>query len=112
MYIIVENGGAVMSKTEKIVLRIDADLKKEVEAILNCLGLSISSGIMVFLRQIAMRRELPFRVSLNKPTAGDLAVFSVSNVDEPMFNQDAKDTMSDLSRSFDDVDEMMKEILS
>lgn len=63
-----------MSKTATIRARIKPDLKREVEEILNELGLTASETINVLYRQIKLNRGLPFEVRIpNKLTARTLA---------------------------------------
>ena len=49
-----------MSKTATIRARIEPSLKREVEDILERLGLSASEAIQLLYRQIKLRRGLPF----------------------------------------------------
>jgi DNA-damage-inducible protein J len=53
-----------MARTAMINARTELELKKEVEAILNSLGISTTEAINIFFRQIKMRRGLPFAVEI------------------------------------------------
>ena len=53
-----------MSKTTTIRARIEPALKKEVEGILDELGLSASETIQMLYRQIKLRRGIPFDIAL------------------------------------------------
>lgn len=53
-----------MTKNSYINMRVNEDLKKESETILNNLGLSISSAIDLFLVQVINKKGLPFEVVL------------------------------------------------
>ena len=44
-------------------MRIDEDIKKQTEAILNQIGLNMSSAVNVFFRQIIKEQAIPFMVS-------------------------------------------------
>lgn len=88
-----------------IQARIDADSKKEAEAILNQMGMSLNEGIRVFIRQVIHHRALPFRPSL---------------IDEPneatqMAMQRADDYVRGKNREgfkkFDTVGELMADLL-
>ncbi|MDH5718968.1 MAG: type II toxin-antitoxin system RelB/DinJ family antitoxin [Spirochaetia bacterium] len=58
-----------MSKDATIQARINGDLKKKVEKILQKLGLSHSEAINVFYNQLEMHQGLPFSVKIpNKET--------------------------------------------
>jgi DNA-damage-inducible protein J len=53
-----------MSKTETIRARVDAELKAQAEAVLEELGLNASEAIRLFYKQIALRKGLPFDVTI------------------------------------------------
>ncbi len=53
-----------MTKTETVRARIEPKLKRDAEAVLSELGLSTSEAITLFLRQVTLRRGLPFAVQL------------------------------------------------
>jgi len=44
-------------------IRVDEDLKMEASAVVEGLGLNMSAAINMYLRQIVIRREIPFRIS-------------------------------------------------
>ncbi len=48
-------------KTSNVVARVEPDIKEKAEAILAQLGISVSSGINMFYRQIVLMNGLPFR---------------------------------------------------
>ncbi|WP_297834795.1 type II toxin-antitoxin system RelB/DinJ family antitoxin [Thermomonas sp.] len=50
-----------------IKTRIEPDLKDQAEATLNALGLDLSSGIRLFLRQVVLTQGLPFPLTLPSP---------------------------------------------
>lgn len=52
-----------------IKTRIEPELKQQAEATLNALGLDLSSGIRLFLRQVVLNQGLPFAVTLPSPNA-------------------------------------------
>jgi len=56
-------------KSSNVMARVEPEIKEEAEAILSQLGISASSGINMFYRQIIIWRGLPFRPSIptNKP---------------------------------------------
>jgi DNA-damage-inducible protein J len=53
-----------MNKDKAIQVRVEADFKEEVEAILSNLGLSTSQAVAIFLKQVKMHKGLPFEVRL------------------------------------------------
>jgi DNA-damage-inducible protein J len=62
-----------MARTAMINARTERELKKEVEGILQSLGLSTTEAINIFFRQVKLRRGLPFPVEI--PNDETLKVF-------------------------------------
>ena len=54
------------NKTANILVRIEPELKTEAETILSSLGLTASSAINLFYRQIVLNNGLPFGVNYPK----------------------------------------------
>ena len=54
-----------MAQTAQINFRIDEDVKKNAESVLNDLGLSMSAAITVFLKKVGRERRIPFDLSLD-----------------------------------------------
>ena len=54
-----------MAKTATITTRVDPELKANIEEILNQLGMNTTQAINMFLKQLELRRGLPFDVQLN-----------------------------------------------
>ncbi len=57
-------GFAYMAKTETVRARVEPELKRDAQAVLSELGLSTSEAITLFLRQVTLRRGLPFAVHI------------------------------------------------
>ncbi|MDD5092635.1 MAG: type II toxin-antitoxin system RelB/DinJ family antitoxin [Candidatus Wallbacteria bacterium] len=53
-----------MSRTAVITTRIDPEMKKRLDVILKCLGLSMSEAINIFCSQIILNNGLPFEVKI------------------------------------------------
>ncbi len=53
-----------MQKTATLNLRVDPDVKQSAESVLAQLGMSMSTAIDVFLRQVSLTGGIPFRVAL------------------------------------------------
>ena len=63
-----------MAKTETVRARIEPELKRDAETVLSELGLSTSEAITLFLRQVTLRRGLPFSVRIpNRETRKAIA---------------------------------------
>ena len=61
-------------KTEFIRARIEPELKRDVEAVLAELGISVTDAVTLFCRQIVLQRGLPFVIRIpNAETQAALA---------------------------------------
>ena len=65
-----------MARTAMINARTERELKKEVEGILQSLGMSTTEAINIFFRQVKLRRGLPFPVEI--PNDKTMKVFKDS----------------------------------
>lgn len=55
-----------MSKTASVYTRVDPEVKEQAEIILDELGISMSTAMGAFLKQIVLQKGLPFDVKLPK----------------------------------------------
>lgn len=53
-----------MAKTTMIHARVDAETKAQAQSVLNKLGMTLSEAIVLYLRQIAFHRGIPFEVKI------------------------------------------------
>ena len=53
-----------MIRTASVHVRLDETLKNDASAVVERLGLSLSSAITLFLSQVALRKEIPFTLSV------------------------------------------------
>lgn len=72
--------GFKMSKKTQLSIKIDSDLKKSVEIILDELGLTPSQAIKIFFRQVALQNGLPFIVKI--PNQQTVDAYSESRIHE------------------------------
>lgn len=64
--------------TTQINLSVDSTLKADVEEVLAAIGLTPTEAIRMFLRQIAVRRQLPLSVSEREIKAEPLPILELS----------------------------------
>ena len=60
-----------MAKTDTLNIRIEPELKREVESTLDDLGMNIAEAVTIFLKQVVMNEGIPFEIrkpKLNKET--------------------------------------------
>jgi len=87
-----------MAKTDTLHVRVEPSIKQKAEKTLNDLGLSISDAINVFLNQIVLNDGIPFEIkktNYNKETIKAI--------------EDTKNGKN-LSKTFDNAEEMFKEL--
>ena len=53
-----------MTKTTAITVRLDPQLKKDAQAVLNELGLTTTQAVSLFFKQISLNKGLPFAVEI------------------------------------------------
>ena len=86
-------------ETANVQIRMDAALKKEAEETLKSMGLTMSAAVTLYFRQVVNQRRIPFEI-----VAPD-----VPNDTTRKAMKDAE-RGKNLSRSFDTVDEMWKDL--
>ena len=58
--------------TTNLNVRVDENLKKTADTLLNELGLNMSTAINIYLKQIVRENGIPFEIKLDKPNAETL----------------------------------------
>ncbi len=87
-----------MAKTDTLHIRIEPSVKQRAEETLKDLGLSITEAINVFLNQVILNDGIPFEIR------------------KPRYNKETIQAMEDtkngknLSKTFDNVNEMFEEL--
>ena len=87
-----------MAKTDTLHIRVEPSVKQKAEKTLNDLGLSITEAVNVFLNQVILHDDIPFEI--RKPRYNRTTTKAI------------KDTKKgkNLSKTFDNTDEMFKEL--
>jgi DNA-damage-inducible protein J len=80
----------------------DVELKKQAERLFNELGMNMTTAFNIFLRQAVRQQRIPFDVALDTHAETLAALEEVERM--------KKDPT--LDKTYTDVDEMMKELLS
>ena len=98
-------------KSANIYARIEPDTKKQAEDILSSLGVSASSAINMFYKQIILKKGIPFDVTLNSNKPVDISLMSEEELSaelEKGYNQiaegkvrSAKEAFADLYKKYD-----------
>ncbi|MBN2285495.1 MAG: type II toxin-antitoxin system RelB/DinJ family antitoxin [Tissierellales bacterium] len=85
-----------------ITIRMDEELKRQAEDLFSDLGLSMTSAIIAFTKQAVREQRIPFIISRNVPNAETIA--AINEVEKMKINPQ-------VYKGYDDVDEMMTELL-
>jgi DNA-damage-inducible protein J len=81
-----------MSRTANIFARVEPEVKEQAEKVLDQLGIPMSNAIGLFLRQVVLRRGIPFDLKLpqNKP-------LSLGTLSEEQFNAEIEKGLAELT---------------
>jgi len=81
----------MMSKSSNLYIRVEPDVKNNAEAILAQLGIPMSNAVGMFLKQVILRRGMPFDVTL--PVAQPL---DISTLTEDEFHAELEKGYADI----------------
>lgn len=87
-----------MAKTDTIHLRVEPELKSDVEALFSQLGLTTTDAIKIFLNQVVLNGGLPFEVKIPQYNANVLAAM-----------EEAK-KVSKIGKFYSSADELFEEL--
>ena len=88
-----------MAKTSSIHVRIEPEIKKQVETILSNLVMTPAEAINIYWRQIILNSGIPFEIKT--PQFSDEMIEAIKEADDIMKNPDAYP-------SYNSVDELME----
>ncbi len=88
--------------TTNLNVRVDEDLKKNAEDLLNDLGMNMSTAINVFLRQLVRVHGIPFEIKAEVPNAETLAAFA--EVEEMKKHPERYKGYTNIDELFEDLD--------
>ena len=80
------------TKNSTLQIRVRSDLKENVEHILDELGMTPSQAVTLFFNQIALKKEIPFKISLHEPNEQLLA--SLKEAEQIIANKDTSGAMT------------------
>ncbi len=88
--------------TKNIQFRVEDELKKKAEKVLDDLGLDLPTALRLFLKKIVKTKSIPFKIG-----ASDSDEYSAEQIKEILLIvRDAKQGKN-VSRKFDDVEELI-----
>ena len=65
-----------MSKSTNLYIRVEPEVKESAENILSQLGIPMSNAVGMFLKQVILRRGIPFDVTLPAPQPLDMSTLT------------------------------------
>ena len=87
-----------MAKTDNINVRIEPELKREVETTLNDLGMNLAEAITIYLKQIVLTESIPFVIK--KPELNKETIKAIEEAEKGI----------NLSKGYTDLDEMWEDL--
>lgn len=90
-----------MAKTDTLNIRVEPELKKEVETTLNDLGMNIADAVTIFFKQIVLTESIPF--AIKKPKFSNEMLEAIAEADEMLRNPDNY-------KSFSSTEELMEDL--
>lgn len=88
----------MVNHTTNLSIRMDTELKKQAEKLFSELGLNMTTAFNVFVRQSLRHGGIPFEIKLDIPNAETIAAMEDVNNNQNM------------SRKFDSVEDLMKDL--
>lgn len=89
--------------TTNITMRIDEDLKSQLQELVSNLGMDMTTFFTMSAKQAVREQRIPFAISMDVPNAGTKE--AIEEVRQMKQNPS-------VGKSYTDVDEMMKELLA
>ncbi len=80
-----------MPRTATIQARIDPEIKKDAQAILSKLNISMSEAISLYLTQVALHKGIPFEIKIPNELTAETLTKSVN--DEELHSVDSVDDL-------------------
>jgi DNA-damage-inducible protein J len=59
--------------TTNVTVRMDKDLKEQVEGLFSEMGMNLTTALNIFMRQVVRQGKIPFEISVNTPNAATIA---------------------------------------
>ena len=90
-----------MAKTDTLNIRIEPELKREVEKTLNDLGMNIADAVTIFLKQVVMTESIPFIIK--KPKFSNEMLEAIKEADDIAKNLDKYKSYNNLSEILEEI---------
>lgn len=90
-----------MAKTDTLNIRIEPELKREVEKTLNDLGMNIADAVTIFLKQVVMTDSIPFII--RKPKFNKETLEAIEEANKIMEHPENYKSYNNLSEILEDI---------
>ena len=90
-----------MAKTDTLNIRIEPELKQDVEKTLNDLGMNIADAVTIFLKQVVLTESIPFIIK--KPKFNDEMIEAIKEADDMIKNPEKY-------KSYSNIEELMEDL--
>lgn len=91
-----------MAKTSSMHIRVEPQVKKEVERILNTLGMTSAEAINIYLKQIILNSGIPFEIKT--PQFSDEMLESLAEAEEIEKHPENYKSYKNLAEIMEDLD--------
>ena len=88
--------------TVNMSIRMDAELKKQAEAMLFDMGLNMTTAMNMFLRQVVRQGKIPFEIATDIPNAETVA--AIREMDDILSGKIAAKRYSSTKELFEDLE--------
>lgn len=90
-----------MPKTDTLNIRIEPELKKEVETTLDELGMNIAEAVTIFLKQVVLTEGIPF--AIKKPKFNKEMIEAINEAKEIAKNPNKYKSYHNLAEIMEDI---------
>lgn len=86
-------------------LRLDTEVKSQVESILNDMGMNFTTAVNIYFKQILRTGEIPFKIKVDTPNAETLKAMEeaekLTKLPDTKYYSSAKELFADIEGSED-----------
>lgn len=97
-----------MAKTDTLNIRIEPELKKEVEKTLNDLGMNIADAVTIFLKQVVLTDSIPFIIK--KPKFNKETIEAINEADKIMEHPEDYKSYNNIYEMIEEIDDESEQV--
>ena len=88
--------------TVNMSIRMDAELKKQADAMLSDMGLNMTTAMNMFLRQVVRQGRIPFEIATDIPNSETIA--AIKEMDDMLSGKIPAKRYSNIKELFEDLE--------